>query len=49
MVQWVWAGLVPVGVLGVGAGVFWVWARMGTDRPVEHHSSMPTEYVPPEG
>ncbi|MFF5971873.1 hypothetical protein ACFY7C_10145 [Streptomyces sp. NPDC012769] len=37
MPEWLIAVLVPVGMLGLGAGAFLVWVKFGTDRPVEHH------------
>ncbi|WP_354644422.1 hypothetical protein [Kitasatospora camelliae] len=49
MPEWLLAVAVPVGVLGLVGGGFWLWARHGTQDPVEHHSSMPDEYTPPDG
>ncbi|WP_159037170.1 hypothetical protein [Streptomyces specialis] len=49
MPEWSLMVLVPVGLLTAGAGVFALWARLGTGRPVEHHSSMPDTYQPPDG
>ncbi|GJF32467.1 hypothetical protein KNE206_51670 [Kitasatospora sp. NE20-6] len=43
------AVLIPVAALAaVGCG-YWLWARLGTEDPVEHHSSVPHEYTPPDG
>ncbi|WP_159048702.1 hypothetical protein [Streptomyces sp. NRRL F-4489] len=41
--MWLIALLIPVGLLGLGTAVFAIWAYLGTDRPVEHHSSMPSK------
>ncbi|MEV6979076.1 hypothetical protein [Kitasatospora sp. NPDC093806] len=43
------AVLIPAGLLAATAAGYWLWARHGTDTPVEHHSTMPTEYQPPDG
>ncbi|MFI6006845.1 hypothetical protein ACIA98_42070 [Streptomyces sp. NPDC051366] len=49
MPEWMLAVLIPVGLLGVGVCTFLIWATLGTDRPVEHHSSMPSSWKGPEG
>ncbi|MFI8517132.1 hypothetical protein ACIGEZ_04780 [Streptomyces sp. NPDC085481] len=46
MPEWLIAVLIPVGLTGLGAVAFLVWARLGTDRPVEHEGSMPEEWNP---
>ncbi|WP_327417468.1 hypothetical protein [Streptomyces sp. NBC_01233] len=37
------------GLLAMGLGGFLLWARFGTEDPVEHHSSMPHTWNRPEG
>lgn len=49
MPEWLLAVLIPIGLLGVGVCAFLIWAALGTDRPVEHHSSMPSSWKGPEG
>ncbi|MFJ3792374.1 hypothetical protein [Kitasatospora sp. NPDC090091] len=49
MLDWVLAILVPAGIVAAAAGAYWCWARFGTDRPVDHHSSMPNEPDFPDG
>ncbi|MFJ5830075.1 hypothetical protein [Streptomyces sp. NPDC093089] len=39
MPEWLIAVLIPVGLSGLGTGAFLIWARLGTDRPVEHHNT----------
>ncbi|WP_371493841.1 hypothetical protein OG871_02190 [Kitasatospora sp. NBC_00374] len=39
----------PSAVLGIAGIGYWLWATFGTEEPVEHHSSMPSEYDPPDG
>ncbi|MET9364561.1 hypothetical protein ABZX93_27080 [Streptomyces sp. NPDC006632] len=41
MPEWALAVLIPVGLLGVGLGTFWVWACLGTKEPVNHDNPMP--------
>lgn len=41
MPEWVWAILVPAGLLAVGLGAFLVWARLGTKEPLKHDNRMP--------
>ncbi|PWK65138.1 hypothetical protein BCL76_113125 [Streptomyces sp. CG 926] len=49
MPEWLLAVLIPTGLLGVGVCTFLIWAALGTDMPVEHHSSMPSSWKGPEG
>lgn len=49
MPEWLFAVLIPVGLLGVGACAFLIWAALGTERLVEHHSSMPSSWEGPAG
>ncbi|WP_411104140.1 hypothetical protein [Streptomyces sp. cmx-4-9] len=49
MGEWLLAVCIPVGLLALGVGGFLLWARWGTGDPVEHHSSMPETWDPPEG
>ncbi|MFJ8658802.1 hypothetical protein [Streptomyces sp. NPDC093795] len=46
MPEWLWAVLIPAGLAGVGVGGFLIWAKLGTDRPVEHHSVEQKEWNP---
>ncbi|MFD3335257.1 hypothetical protein ACFWV1_21780 [Streptomyces sp. NPDC058700] len=46
MPEWLMAVLIPVGMIGLGTAGFLIWARLGSDRPVEHHSSAPKEWNP---
>ncbi len=49
MLGWLLAVLIPAGLLGVGTCAFLIWAKLGTDRPVEHHSTMGSSWKGPEG
>ncbi|MFD9409728.1 hypothetical protein ACFWBN_22305 [Streptomyces sp. NPDC059989] len=49
MPEWLLAVLIPGGMVALGLGAFLLWARFGTEDPVEHHSSMPHTWDPPEG
>ncbi|HEY9374690.1 hypothetical protein [Streptomyces sp.] len=44
MSEWVLAVVIPVGLLGLGVGVFLVWAHKGTKEPLEHDNRMPETY-----
>ncbi|MCX5226336.1 hypothetical protein ABZY16_31325 [Streptomyces sp. NPDC006553] len=46
MPEWLWAALIPGGMIGLGAVGFLVWAKLGTDRPVEHHGVEQKEWDP---
>ncbi|MFD9597384.1 hypothetical protein ACFWA9_32170 [Kitasatospora sp. NPDC059973] len=49
MLEWILVVLIPVGLVAVAGLAYWWWARVGTERPVEHHSSMPSEYHGTDG
>ena len=49
MLNWILAAVIPVGLCGLGALAFWLWAHWGTDEPAEHHGSMPSEPDWPDG
>jgi len=49
MLEWLVAALVPVGVLALCGVGYWIWAAHGTEDPVEHHSSMPSQPDWPDG
>ncbi|MGV9268574.1 hypothetical protein ACWDRR_28350 [Kitasatospora sp. NPDC003701] len=49
MLERLLVGLIPVGLVAVAGFAYWCWAKLGTERPVEHHGSMPAEHRGPEG